>query len=506
VIKNKKRNIYLGIKLSVLLILLFSLVKTYLYFSEKNKVLIYCNFEKHKTDGDTIIYKTNNIFLKLKIATKNSSEFALSGENSLKINNEEFTNLIELKNIGPDEVYKVTIYRKSGTAGIVIQEATAKQTKVYKFQKFASETTSDGWEKLETQLRTPPNYNENNLKVYLWNPKKDICYFDDLSIEQIEYMEYPIYDSLSSINIFIEDLQFNKLKKNRKKAFEKGILVTDKDSYVNAIVAYEDNLFEGVLRFKGDWLDHLAGDKWSFRVKLEDGSWRNICTFSLQTPASRSYINEWFIHMVFLDNDILTTRYDFIPVNLNGRSLGIYAFEEHFQKQLLEGNLRREAPIVSFSEEILWNRRSIELNSNEDFIFASSVIEPFQQKRVFKDSGLHDKFIIAQNLLGSYKNGELKASEVFDIKQTAKFFAIQTVFGGYHGVVWHNIRFYYNPVTCLIEPIAFDCFSNWGIYNWGFTDIICNFSADKTHILPNYSSFYIDLITDSKFVKEYISQ
>ncbi len=488
----------------MLLVLLSGLVKIYFYFTEKDKVLVYCDFEKYKNDGESIIYSTNNLFHKVKVVAKNSSKFAYSGENCLQLNNEEFVNLVELKNINPDEVYKATIFRKTGTAGIVLQEITAEPSKVYKFQKFASETTSDGWEKLEVQLRTPPNYTGNNLKIYLWNPTKELCYFDDLRIEQIEYMEYPDYDSINSINIFVENAEFKKLKRIKEDAFERGILITEDDSYVNTIMAYDGTFFEGAVRFKGDWLDHLEGDKWSFRVKVSDGAWKNLCVFSLHTPFSRSFINEWLIHKVFQDNDILATRYDFVPVKINQRPLGIYAYEEHFVKQVLEGQLRREGPIIALSEDDLWNRRSVDLKSRESFIFSSSVIEPFQQNKVMKDSAMYNKFIIAQNLLGSYKSGKLSASDVFDIKKIAKFFAIETAFGAYHGAVWHNMRFYLNPVTCRLEPIAFDCYANYGIYTWGFTNIIGNFNISRNKYLSVHSAFYMSFITDTAFANEYV--
>ncbi len=503
--KNNK-NILLILKLAVLLLFLFGLIKAYNYFSSEERVLVSCDFEDFSQEDNSLVFSTTSILHKIKTNAQSSTEEARSGKNSLKVNGQEFVNLIELSKVGANEVYKATIYRKAGSAGIVIQEPTAEKTKVYSFQKFSCETDKNGWEKVVVQLRTPPDYDGGKLKIYIWNPQKDVTYFDDLQIEQLEYMEYPEFDSLAAINIFVEELELNKLKKLRKRAFDRGILITDDDSYVNGLFSYKDLLLQGELRFKGDWLDHLKGDKWSFRIKLADGAWKNICTFSLHTPASRSFINEWFIHKIFLDNNILATRYEFVPVRLNGHSLGLYAYEEHFQKQLLEKNLRREAPIISFSEEVLWDRRSVQVRTNEDFIFASSVIEPFQEGRTMKNPGLYEKFIIAQNLLGSYKNGSLKASEVFDIKQTAKYFAIQSAFGGYHGVVWHNIRFYYNPVTCLIEPIAYDCFSNYGIFTWGFTDIICNFKPTPKTKLPTYSPIYIDLLTDSEFVKEYIKQ
>ena len=51
---------------------------------------------------------------------------------------------------------------------------------------------------------------------------------------------------------------------------------------------------------------------------------------------------------------MLGLRYEFIQVSLNGRDLGIYALEEHFEKRLIEHGRRREGPIVRFNENAGW--------------------------------------------------------------------------------------------------------------------------------------------------------
>ena len=61
-------------------------------------------------------------------------------------------------------------------------------------------------------------------------------------------------------------------------------------------------------------------------------------------------MHEWFAHKIFEYEDILTTRYIFVPVIINGEKKGVYALEEHFDKQLLEHRKRREGPIVKFDE------------------------------------------------------------------------------------------------------------------------------------------------------------
>jgi len=58
--------------------------------------------------------------------------------------------------------------------------------------------------------------------------------------------------------------------------------------------------------------------------------------FSVQSPLSRLGVNEWFLHQFMISEDLLTTRYGFMPVTIIGENTGIYAYEEHFTKQLVE--------------------------------------------------------------------------------------------------------------------------------------------------------------------------
>ncbi|MBU0597572.1 hypothetical protein KKF61_01090, partial [Patescibacteria group bacterium] len=48
------------------------------------------------------------------------------------------------------------------------------------------------------------------------------------------------------------------------------------------------------------------------------------------------------------------------------------------------------------------------------------------------------------------------AHQVFDIEKLANFFAINELSGRHHAARYPNMRFYYNPVTSLLEPIAYD--------------------------------------------------
>ena len=74
--------------------------------------------------------------------------------------------------------------------------------------------------------------------------------------------------------------------------------------------------------------------------------------FSIQHPKTRNYVYEWLFHEALKREDLLSLRYEFIDVTLNGKDLGTYALEESFEKRLIEHNGYREGPIVRFNEDL----------------------------------------------------------------------------------------------------------------------------------------------------------
>ena len=260
-----------------------------------------------------------------------------------------------------------------------------------------------------------------------------------------------------NINIAFVDLQ--KIERKRLEALEQGVLITSDEDFVTATIDYRNQKIPVKLRLKGDWTDHLEGDKWSFRIDVKDNnSFMGMRYFSIQDPATRGQANEWLFLQAIKKEGLIALRFELIDVSINGDHKGIYALEEHFSKELLENNQRREAPILKFSETQFW-----ENGVNYGFtpessggLFYQSLIEPFRLSKTLADSKLLSQFQQAEFLLRGYRSGSLAAETVFDLEQWATFFALADIFGVRHGLVWHNLRFYPNPLTGLIEPIAFD--------------------------------------------------
>jgi hypothetical protein len=264
------------------------------------------------------------------------------------------------------------------------------------------------------------------------------------------------------IDIKFDD--FRKLAFQRERALENQSLFAADDGFVPATIRSGDENVQVKLRLKGDSVAHLQGEKWSFRVEVKgDHTLRGLQRFSLQHPATRNYLDEWVFHRALLREGVLGLRYEFVDLTLNGKNLGIYAVEEHFEKQLVEQKRRRDGPLLRFDEELLWRElhdqtlaAGAPVMTSGYGAYEASAIDGFKTGQTLADPAAREAYLHGVQLLESFRRGERRTSEVFDAKLLAKYFAVSDLMGAEHGTRWHNMRFYFNPVTLRLEPIGFD--------------------------------------------------
>ena len=398
---------------------------------------------------------------------RQSNQFAVSGNYSVKLfPGAPYGMTTYLTGVNPDDYLVITAWRKSNNQnGIIVADGGPG---FYQPSKLVVEKGKNNWEKVFLEYHVPPNFTSGKFKIYVWNNSRDTVYFDDLQIILRETKKYPGFSDVPGLQLFVDPVQIDTLAKKRFEAFEKTVLVNSDEDYTNAILFNGTDFINAGFRLKGDLVDPLQGEKWSFRLKLKnDFTWQHMRTFSVQNPETRYFLREWLAHKIFEQADVLTTRYGFVPLSLNDKQLGIYAWEEHFEKQLIENKNRREGPIVRFDESVFWQTvletKVTGQPLNVDF-FGAAKITPFKEGSTLADSLLSKQFNEAQKLLLQYKNRKKPVSEIFDVDKLARYYALLDITQAYHGFTWHNQRFYYNPITCLLEPIAFDGYIETGIY------------------------------------------
>ncbi len=293
----------------------------------------------------------------------------------------------------------------------------------------------------------------------------------DIKREKISKQELPV------LEIYMSNGALKKIEQKRIETLNKKrpILITSDDDWVKATIIVDDGKkkekVKTSLRLKGDWGDHLSDPKkLSFRIKVKGNKYIfGMKKLSIQHPKTRNYQYEALILDMMRKNDILAPRYFLVDVKVNGYEIGIMALEEHFSKELVESQKRREAPIIAISEDFIWEQRDIIYNicdSNvtkygidPDWginIFNDHSVKEFKKPPFIKGTIPTNNSIRAISLLRDYMDEKFPPDRVFDYKSYAKWWIIENIWGAYHGIFFQNKRFYFNPIISKFEPVAFD--------------------------------------------------
>jgi hypothetical protein len=316
---------------------------------------------------------------------------------------------------------------------------------------------------------------------------------------------------LPDLKIEIDAKAFRKIKQKRSQALARGLLVSEKDDFVAAKITFDEQEYAAEIRLKGDWLDHLKGAKWSWRVKLGDDQaiWATR-QFSLQHPKTRFYLHEWVYHQLLEKEGLLSPQYRFVELWLNGDYKGIYAFEEHFTADLLAAQQQPDGLIFKYNEDGFWQTQDFRMRYGKNVTpnlpdFEASDIEAFQEKRTLSDS-----LIAAAFLAGRTRMEELRSTEkdtlglqYLDIDYWAKFLALTDLCEAYHALRWHNMRFYYHPHTSQLYPIGFDGYGESGIYRWFKKPFLGYYQPEKAKVYFAEEYFLYKLFRNAEFRVRY---
>jgi len=286
-----------------------------------------------------------------------------------------------------------------------------------------------------------------------------------------------------------------KIKEKRERALKAGVLNSIDNDYQKASITFDGKKINSKIRLKGDWVDHLKHrDKWSIRVKLKNNNHvYGAKKFSLQHPYTRGFQSEFFYYKLMSLFGIPHPYYRFVNVVINGNNIGIMAFEEGFGKEFIERNKRKEGVVLRFSEGEHWIHREINNNVNLNwYSYPNVMIDFYGTKRISSSDSLMQQSSYAHTLLSDFINGNKDASEVFDIDLMGKYLAIVELWGGTHSLFWTNQRFYYNPITSKLEPIAYDA----GNHSFGSND-------PNMMKLRNRFRFISDVLDDEKIRASY---
>lgn len=266
-----------------------------------------------------------------------------------------------------------------------------------------------------------------------------------------------VKNDLDNIRLDVPFKSLQSIETKRQNALEKGLLISSDEDFVKAEISQNGKKNKCKIRLKGDLPDHWSNHKISLRVKMEDSNIDGLLNFALQRHGTRQDTGQWLFLKSLREEDIMTVDFDFVNLELNGKSLGVYAKEGHFSNDIFEKNKRRESVIISFDESRNWEQNenlTEEQLANKILYYSEIVVR--REKSVMRSQYLSEQAVVAKNLLRNFINQDLKPEDVFDKESLGKFLALTRIWSADHALHPHNINFYLNPITCKLEPIGFD--------------------------------------------------
>lgn len=314
-------------------------------------------------------------------------------------------------------------------------------------------------------LQTHEIYIENNnttVDFYVFSGGKE-AYFDDFAIQRhqlIPVLKQAGENKIKTLNLNIPIESSLQLEKYKMNAIKKGVIGANEKKSLPAFLINQEDTVQIEIRLKGDWTDHLTNGKESYRIKMKGNYlFMGMKSFSIQHPKTRNYMHEWWMHQLCEMEDILSTKYEFAPVKINGVNRGVFAIEEHFESHLIERLGRPVGPIIKMDETGLWEHtivRKLKPKVQKYPIFESSIITPFKKNKTIKSKKLKSAFLAGSKLLKQYNSLSSQPEKIFNIEKLAKYYALLELGNVQHGHQWHNSRYYYHPEHKNLEAIGFD--------------------------------------------------
>ena len=351
------------------------------------------------------------------------------------------------------DVYKVAFYDDDEIDYFIINTSAVSDTEFLYF--IPDRITEKGYRQITVSpLSGDGEYWVQHVETYS-SPN-----FNDFSACQI--VDYEI----EKMELTISEEDYARIIEKRASALQLGILISDDSDYVTAKISADGKTDSAQVRLKGDWVDHLQGDKWSLRIKLDNECFWGMDEMSIQTPETRNNIGEYLIHRFYSQLGGVSLRYKFVDVIINSEYSGVYAVEEAFDKRAVENSQKREGVIIKYNESYLWEKWAYYLDPTDTSYNRSEIanFEPFGLKKTWESETLSGYASYAIDSLNRFTAGKASAPDVFDLDMYAKYLAMLDIFQSSHGNTWHNMRFYYNPVTAKLEPITFDEYAMYSAF------------------------------------------
>jgi len=235
------------------------------------------------------------------------------------------------------------------------------------------------------------------------------------------------------------------MHEQREAALRTGILETSDADLVPGSLEVAGETVRARVRLAGDRVDLLEGEKWPLSIRTRgDDHVFGMRHFALHPPHRAASVSPTLFYRELRREDVIAPRADIVNFVWNGKPIGLMEYEEFPDTELLAHQQRRDSAIMRFGAKP-------RLGSGT----GATAVAPLRPERSADSRSVRRNAKTAARLLQAYVRGDVAASEVFDRDLWARYLATVDAWGLESALRWRNLRFYLNPLTTLLEPVAY---------------------------------------------------
>ena len=269
------------------------------------------------------------------------------------------------------------------------------------------------------------------------------------NIPEIIRYKFSGEDYFDRIDINIDFENYSLLLNDRTRAIQDRLLTNP--NKVKGIISFKGEEYKADFRLKGDLFGHWKSKyRHSLRIKLKKGkSISGFNAFSIQKPRERQHPYDYVFQSIVGDTGGLRSLHRFAHIFVNGEDWGIMDIEEHFSKEFIEKQNRKDSIIMRFGNE-------------ENWIYRDSLYKHYRLSSSYLYSNLYNQGTYLKDFhnrkLYSYilNNRINKNSEIFDTDSIYKAYILSRVWNDVNATEHSNVRYYFNPYTLKLEIITTD--------------------------------------------------
>ena len=228
---------------------------------------------------------------------------------------------------------------------------------------------------------------------------------------------------------------------------------------------------KALVREHGDLIDHKDGSLLpSLNINIVNGHLFGVTKFILFVPSTRNSENEIFGSLLFSKMGFISPKTAYVNLKYN-KNIKKFIFQEKIEKELIESNYLREAPIFEGDERFAFSDRRHDQELSKARLINDNWSKRSKANLLISQSGLsiinhltqlhetkndrndnHDFYYISKLI---YKENIFKDLEIFD--------SLALSLGSDHTMPKNERRLYFDPLLKKFYPIYYD--GNFNIFD-----------------------------------------